>query len=208
MVAPVHDDTTPISKGFDNRAFWDQRYRDNLALGSGIGSRGKNVHNKRTVIARFLDAVGPHSILDVGCGDHEVISGIETSAQYHGIDISPAIVEINRTRYPGKRFTCVDFSALDDVAEYASDAVISFEVLIHQHTREAYDNLLRNIVRATRHAGLISGYLTDPIPTTRSDIIAWHEPITTSLEKAGATNIEICGRSLNSEHIVFVAFRR
>jgi len=192
---------------FDNRDFWNRRYQEDPLRGSGIGSRGPNMLHKRAVIAEFLASTRPGSILDVGCGDQEVISGLAVSTHYHGIDISSVVIERNRRAYPEKTFTCVDFTRLNDVTEYESDAVLCFEVLIHQHEREGYRKLLHNVVRSARVAGLVSGYVSDPPPRFRSKIIAWHEPVTASLRELGVQQMSICGHSLNCESIAFVSFR-
>jgi hypothetical protein len=58
--------------GFDNAVFWDERYRTNLALGSGRGSRDKFLTVKRELVRDVIARLRPRSILDVGCGDIEV----------------------------------------------------------------------------------------------------------------------------------------
>lgn len=194
------------NEAFDNEAFWNRRYRDNPELGSGVGSRGQNLLHKRSVISAFLDETSPASVLDVGCGDFEVLKGVGMTANYLGLDISPAIVETNRKRFLGKSFDCVNFLAVEDIDMYKADVVLCFEVLIHQHAFEDYIGLLLNIVRATSHQGLISGYVSDPRPSIKSDIIAWHEPLLDSLARVGARDTKIRTRSLEADSLAFVSF--
>ncbi|WP_375210427.1 class I SAM-dependent methyltransferase [Hyphomonas jannaschiana] len=193
---------------FDNQSFWNNRYTTNIALGSGVGSRGTNMRLKRELISDFLDEMKPESILDVGCGDFEVLSGIDLKATYLGLDVSSVVVERNRVMFPGKSFKNTDFAALDDVTEYEADVVFNFEVLIHQHTYDAYTRLVRNIVNAARKGGFISGYIQDPRPHLSSAIIAWHEPLTETLEKMGAKNIQIRAASPDTEAMCYVSFER
>lgn len=193
---------------FDNRAFWDNRYTTNIELGSGVGSRGENMRLKRALISEFLADMKPQSVLDVGCGDFEVLSGVEINAAYRGLDVSSIVVERNRNMFPGKTFENIDFASLDDVEAYAADVVLNFEVLIHQHTYDAYFRLLRNIVNAARKGGFISGYVHDPRPQLRSAIISWHEPLTETLEKLGAKNIQIRAKSPDTDAMCFVSFER
>jgi hypothetical protein len=89
-----------------------------------------------------------------------------------------------------------------------SDVVLCMEVLIHQHCRESYDVFVRNLVAAaSRGGGMVSGYLFDPRPTISSDIVAWHEPVTNTLQRAGAKSVVIEARSLESDCLAFVSFR-
>jgi len=199
---PKNDET------FDNREFWNNRYSTNMTLGSGVGSRGTNLLHKQSLISRYLNDVGPASILDVGCGDFEVLSGLDISAQYIGLDIAPVIVERNRQIYPGKRFECIDFASLANVEDYRADVVLCCEVLIHQHTYEVYRKLLGNIVQAAQIGGFLSGYVRTPWPEIPSPIISWHEPLTETLEDVGARNVEIRGPSLENDRMYFVSFER
>lgn len=196
-------DNNPL---FDNREFWDRRYADNPALGSGIGSRGDNLLHKKRVIETFLGRVAPGSVLDVGCGDHEVLRGVMRLPGYVGLDVSGVVVARNRQMFPQRRFECVDFVACSDLEPLRADAVLCTEVLIHQHRREQFDGLLKNIVAAAVKGGLVSGYMFDPRPTIASDIIAWHEPITDALLRSGARSVSVEARSLETDCLAFVSF--
>jgi 2-polyprenyl-3-methyl-5-hydroxy-6-metoxy-1,4-benzoquinol methylase len=191
---------------FDNREFWNTRYRDNPDLGSGIGSRGTNMRHKRAIISQYLNGIRPRSILDVGCGDHEVLSGISFDANYHGIDISSEIIDINTRKYLDRKFSCVDFSQIEDTSEYESDVVFCLEVLIHQHREQDYKRVLNKVVQTARLGGLVSGYVSNPRPDVQSEIIAWHEPITETLKSFGMNNVSILEYSLESSCLAFVSF--
>ncbi len=194
-------------KNFCNRDFWDRRYTENPILGSGIGSRGENLLRKRTIIKTFLESMRPESILDIGCGDHKVIAELELHARYVGIDVSEIIVKENSTRFAGKAFVSADFTDATESIKFKSDVVLCLEVLIHQHVANDYHRLVENLVRSTTRGGLVSGYLSDPRSTVRSQIIAYHEPITDTLDSAGAVNIQVVGESLESHCLAFVAFK-
>jgi cyclopropane fatty-acyl-phospholipid synthase-like methyltransferase len=192
---------------FNNSAFWDRRYTENPALGSGVGSRAENLLHKRRIIETFLHAATPQTVLDVGCGDHEVLRDLEYLPGYTGIDVSAVAVEMNNKRFPHRQFKRLDFTDLASIQEVRSDVVLCMEVLIHQHCRESYDVFVRNLVAAASRGGLVSGYLFDPRPAISSDIIAWHEPVTNSLQRAGAKSVVIEARSLESDCLAFVSFR-
>jgi SAM-dependent methyltransferase len=191
---------------FDNREFWDRRYADDPSLGSGIGSRGDNLLHKRKIVADFLRRVAPATVLDVGCGDHEVLRGIAHLPSYVGLDVSGVVVERNRRLFPERRFECLDFVNCTTLDTLRADVVLCTEVLIHQHRREQFDGLLKNIVAAALRGGLVSGYIFDPRPAIASDIIAWHEPITDALMRSGAGAVRIEARSLETDCLAFVSF--
>jgi hypothetical protein len=67
------------------------------------------------------------------------------------------------------RFECLDCAIAQAVR---ADVVLCLEVLIHQHRREQFDGLVKNIVAAAVKGGLVSGYMFDPRPAVSSDIIA------------------------------------
>jgi SAM-dependent methyltransferase len=96
---------------FDNAVFWDERYRTNMALGSGAGSRGQFLTAKRDLVRDVIARLRPRSILDVGCGDIEVTRELAFDGIYTGIDLSPYIVERNREIRPDWHFVQGDFLA-------------------------------------------------------------------------------------------------
>jgi hypothetical protein len=142
----------------------------------------------------------------VGCGDHEVLKDL-TIPDYIGVDVSAVAVAMNKKRFPHRRFKCLDFATWIDLDGLRSDAVLCMEVLIHQHRRDAYDRLAKNLVAAALRGGLVSGYMFDPRPAISSEIIAWHEPITDTLLSAGAKSVVVEAISLESSCLAFASFR-
>ena len=96
--------------------------------------------HKRDIISRFLHSIQPRSMLDVGCGDHEVLSALPFTGRYTGLDISEIIIDVNSRKFPEKSFRQADFVLISefDLGELVSDAVLCLEVLIHQHASESY----------------------------------------------------------------------
>jgi SAM-dependent methyltransferase len=191
---------------FSNREFWDRRYAENPGLGSGIGSRGENLLHKRKIMESFLAGIEPGSVLDVGCGDHEVLRGVANLEGYVGLDVSGVVVARNRGMFPGRRFECLDFVDCATPETLRADVVLCTEVLIHQHRREQFEALVKNIVAAAMKGGLVSGYMFDPRPAISSDIIAWHEPITDALGRYGAKSVTLRARSLETDCLAFISF--
>lgn len=167
-----------ISEGFDNQVFWDWRYRHFPERGSGIGSReGNLVYKRRLLIEQGVESVS--SVLDVGCGDLEVVKGLKIS-HYIGIDQSAEAIDIARCTRPDWQFR--HGSAADAPT---ADMVLCFEVLIHQERWEAYDELIAMLAIKTRGSLLVSGYATDDESIRQNPMIFFHEPLAASLRRTG-----------------------
>ena len=171
----------------NNREFWNSRYLNNPNLGSGVGSRGFLAIYKRALLESVLSLIDPCSILDIGCGDMVVSQALPRN-QYTGIDISPAIIEFNKLMYLGRKFICGDFNAIT-VEKY--DLVVCLDVLIHIPNKQDYSNFVKKIIEVTSGSGLIAAY--ENPPETISEITYYHEPITETLTKAGAVNLQKIG---------------
>lgn len=68
-----HQHTGIPKTGFNNKKFWDERYSTDIELGSGIGSKGAVLELKRKALHELVEKEKPDNILDVGCGDLELI---------------------------------------------------------------------------------------------------------------------------------------
>jgi 2-polyprenyl-3-methyl-5-hydroxy-6-metoxy-1,4-benzoquinol methylase len=178
-------------EGFDNNTFWNERYTTNPHLGSGIGSRGENAVFKRGIISAFMKNIKPASILDVGCGDMEVIAPIIGDTNYTGVDISETITASNRSNFPEFNFESRDFSKEKNQIEEKFELIMCFDVLIHQHKKVDYENIIESLIRNTGRIGLVSGYLSYPRTPYRSNITSYHEPLTRTLKRYGARDISI-----------------
>jgi hypothetical protein len=173
----------------DNRLFWNNRYSSKPELGSGIGSRGDLAQRKRELVEQTWRAYGQGSVLDVGFGDLEVLDlGVFTT--YVGVDIADVAVERGREAFPHHTFVRADFgdAAEPELPITGADLVLCFDVLIHQFDPDSYRRIIERLVRFTRRVGLVAAY--DTPPAKGSPIVAYHEPVSTTLERAGAKNLE------------------
>lgn len=172
---------------FNNRTYWNRRYRRDPGLGSGLGSRGHVRDYKQELLRATVEMFQPDSILDVGCGDMEVSMALPEGG-YLGIDISEEIIARNRSQYPGRRFLCGGLLELDlDPA----DLVVCLDVCIHMRSAEEYHRFLSRLVSCARKGGVVAGY--DSRPPVVSDITFYWEPLSDSLRKAGARNVRPIG---------------
>jgi len=172
---------------FDNRRFWNDRYRINPELGSGLGSRGSVGQQKTVCLAHAVHEFKPDSILDVGCGDRALWEPVTLpqGVRYIGIDVAEEQIERLRRQWPDLCFVTGDFLAWSkDVP--AADLVVCFDVLIHQHDRVAYTDFVERLWRCTGRCLLVAGFEEQPPVEYASTITAWHEPLSTTLARAGA----------------------
>lgn len=173
-------------RGLDNSSFWDDRYLTNPELGSGIGSRGEVAARKRALIEGIYEDEGRGSVLDIGFGDLQVLDPSRFDT-YTGVDVSQVAVERARERYPQHTFVHADFAARAEPDVAPADFVLCFDVLIHQFDAKAYRRMVERIVNRTRRTGLVSA--NDRPPRRNSPMVAYHEPISMTLARAGATDL-------------------
>ncbi|MGH6811744.1 MAG: hypothetical protein ACREDM_05170 [Methylocella sp.] len=167
-----------IGKGFDNRVFWEMRYRHFPERGSGVGSRGDNLLYKRQLL-REQGVETAASVLDVGCGDLEVVKTLDIK-NYVGVDQSPETLTIARNARPDWVFElapCADVSA--------AFMVLCLEVLIHQETEEAYRALMDFLADKTLGTLLASGFPANGEAIEKNPMIFFYEPLEISLRRTG-----------------------
>ena len=164
-----------IRDGFHNALFWEFRYASHPKRGSGLGSRGENAARKRAMLtANGIEQFA--TVLDVGCGDLEVVAPLKLSG-YLGVDPSAAAIRIARARRPDWTFQPMAGQSLP-----VCDAVLCFEVLIHQESAAAYHALVALLARHTAKTLFVSGYEHKANPT---QMVFFHEPLSQSLAATG-----------------------
>ena len=141
-------------KGFSNDLFWDFRYAAHPVLGSGLGSRQEAMDLKRDILGPYAEMIGDGSVLDVGCGDLEVIAPLPI-VNYTGIDVSKEALSIARAKRPDWRF---EERGIAEVAENSFDYTLCIDVLIHQPDAQAAKTLARNLVRVARKGVIFSSH--------------------------------------------------
>jgi SAM-dependent methyltransferase len=193
----------PQQRGhFDNAAFWDERYRQNLALGSGGGSRGQHLEFKRRLLEDLILRYQPRSILDVGCGDIEVTRTLTFAGTYTGVDLSPFIVARNQEIRPEWQFLQGDFLELRRSREVGADLVLCLDVLIHQHDPAVYREFVRQLVSAAGTTLVVNGFEALPRSGRLSPNVAFHEPITQTLSDCGVNSVQSLGEFRNTVMVI------
>jgi 2-polyprenyl-3-methyl-5-hydroxy-6-metoxy-1,4-benzoquinol methylase len=164
------------SEAFPNATFWEWRYRSDPNLGSGVGSRGTPLSDKRELLVNVLADLRPDSTLDVGSGDGEATRGLAIP-HYTGIDQSSEAVRLGQKARPGDTFLVGTLA--DNPVE--ADLTICLDVLIHQSDPSTYSDVVLGLLRSARKALLVSGY--ESPPKSGSPMIHFHEPLSASLRK-------------------------
>jgi SAM-dependent methyltransferase len=168
---------------FPNSSFWDWRYRTNPQLGSGIGSRGKSLEDKRALLATTIEILHPTSVLDVGCGDGEATRGLPLGS-YIGLDVSAEALRHARTARPSGDFR---IGSLSD-NPLTADLTLCIDVLIHQSDADTYEQLVGELLASADRALLVSGY--EERPSSSAPMISFHEPLSRTLTRL-TTDAEI-----------------
>jgi len=147
-----------IKEELSTEFFWTLRYSLFPELGSGIGSRGEFIELKRQIISSLTFGMEKKAILDIGCGDLEIMQTFNFT-DYTGIDIASSALDIAQKKKPHWTFICGNPI---DLFNTQFDIVICMDVLIHQKDEKDYHNLLAKLVRLTRRRLIISGYEKKP----------------------------------------------
>ena len=168
-----------INRNFESRIFWDFRYAQFPERGSGVGSRGDLLLAKQQFL-RDNRIETAQSILDVGCGDLEVLK-IFPLHGYVGLDRSPSALERARAVRPD-----LDFRVGLDATVAPADLVLCFEVLIHQPDAADYRGIIDFLAAKTRRTLLVSGYERADEASAANGMLAFHEPLSASLARTGA----------------------
>jgi hypothetical protein len=172
-----------IGQGFESTTFWNFRYGHFSERGSGVGSRGANLLYKRAVLVRE-GAEKADSVLDVGCGDLQVVKELALRS-YLGLDTSEFALRIARRVRPDWEFRCFNFQK--DIADGvpAKQMVLCFEVLIHQRSEADYQALIDFLARHTAQSLIVSGYEHDFEQRRGNPMLFFYEPLEESLRRTG-----------------------
>ncbi|NNC87298.1 MAG: methyltransferase domain-containing protein [Akkermansiaceae bacterium] len=146
------------SKNSTALAFWEKRYREDPALGSGVGSKGYWKRRKLDILSEAIRRHGVTSVLDLGCGDMQVLSDLPELEQldYIGVDFSEEVLAKNRERFPGKTFIHSDLDSLETLDVPPCDLIVCFDVLFHIESDETYRKLCHFFFNSGARAAAIT----------------------------------------------------
>lgn len=163
------------------------------------------------LLERIADLAGPHPVVEVGCGPGHVTAHLaDLGVDASGVDLSPAMIEQARRRFPEGRYDVGDLRRLMRPA--TSDgwgAVLAWYSLIHLAPSE-WPSTLAALLRPLRPGGLlvIACHVGDRVLHVDDwfdvpvDVDAVLLPLTTVLaaaEAAGLTEVEWYHRGPSTE---------
>ena len=129
---------------FRSDEYWEARYR--RGGNSGAGSYERLARFKAGFINDFVAENQVASVLDLGCGDGNLLSLLNVPG-YVGVDVSLTVLAGCITRFPRHRF--VLFDALDTVP--AAELAMSIDVIFHLVEDAVFADYMRALFeRATR----------------------------------------------------------
>ncbi len=130
-------------------------YAKNIWGGSGSGS--KLSHDNINYLNKITDIIEKYeigSILDVGCGDWEIMKELELNKiHYVGIDIVKSVIENNINKY-GQSFR--HYNVADGINENY-DLIIIKDVLQHLED-DVITKIMNNLLEKGKYVFCINGY--------------------------------------------------
>jgi SAM-dependent methyltransferase len=159
---------------------------------AGATPSGVDWPNARDLEERFavqlgvLDAVPPAAakpiLLDLGCGpglllNYLAATGRAEAVEYRGIDISPAMIDLGRSRWPGKEFQVRDIT-VDPLPSESVDVVVMNGVLTErqgiprEHMVSMAESLLTAAFQAAR-VGIVFNVMSRHVDWEREDLFHW-----------------------------------
>jgi 2-polyprenyl-3-methyl-5-hydroxy-6-metoxy-1,4-benzoquinol methylase len=174
-----------IEKSFNDELFWEFRYGEFPELGSGIGSRGEILAEKRRLLEPFASVFC--STIDIGCGDLEATRNL-SFPDYLGVDKATTALSLSAEKDVHREFISLD-SFLASARR--SELVLCLDVLIHQNSRTEYEQLLALALERAESLLLISGF--DGPPVYSSHITRFFEPLSQTLSTHSISRVERLG---------------
>lgn len=132
---------------FSSGDYWEARYRAGGT--SGAGSYGRLATFKADFINAFVADNRIASVLDLGCGDGNLLSLLRLPA-YVGVDISPITLERCAVRFVERpNYTFLSPDRLDEAA--STELALSIDVIFHLVEDTVFERHVRDLFeRATR----------------------------------------------------------
>lgn len=98
------------------------------------------------------------SVLDLGCGNGRLLTGLPENIHYTGVDFSTTLLGIARKLHPTRRFIYGDISKPSvwrEIGEARYDAIFSIATLHHIPERSQQLYILRQVRKKLRKNGLV-----------------------------------------------------
>lgn len=138
---------------------------------------GETRQDIQAVIDALLESPPQSSVLEVGCGTgyfSDIIGHYCPQMAYTGVDYSSSMVELARTRRPGRKFVPGDATDLPFPSD-SFDVIVDGAALIHI---PSWRQALAEYARVARGAIILSSLTIADIPSTRTvEKLAYGAPV-------------------------------
>lgn len=142
---------------YDERRYWSSRYSSGLT--SGAGSEGYEADWKRLQIIGLLDKYSVKSVIDLGCGDGQLmfpVLGVYPLLEYIGVDLADSIIQKHKaTSFIRDGRTEFIRAGISDGA-LQSDLVLMIDVLFHLRSQTEHDKAIRSFCGSVKRVGVLS----------------------------------------------------
>ena len=177
----------PLTSSYYNQAW--QEWDDFIKFNPGA-------RHRRRLVKKILSPLHFESVLDVGCGNGELLSimaSIYPQAKLNGTDLSDFVISKNQKYYPQ-----VDFKTLDiqkDKLSESYDLVICSEVIEHIEDQKSTFRNLAEMVKSGGH--LLLTCPTGHMYETEKKFGHVHHPTIPELLEYANSNGLICEKTIN-----------
>ncbi len=110
----------------------------------------------RAIVGRVIAMVAPDSVLEVGCGEGDLIAG-HAVGRYVGVDVSSEAVSHARLNHPRGEFL---IGSLDEPVE--ADVVVGLGVLTETASDSEYRRTVEVLWQSTKRVLVVSGFEAPP----------------------------------------------
>ena len=115
--------------------YWEARYKARDI--SGSGSAGTNLDYKISLLKNILLEKEVNSVIDLGCGQSAVLTGLDF-IEYLGIDVSSNVINENKQRFPNRKF--YELKVIQNRSDLG-ELVLSSEVIFCLNRKELDEHL-------------------------------------------------------------------
>lgn len=123
-----------------NRELYTRLLREHGATPAAVNWRTSQNQHLRFAILVGVGVEYTSSVLDIGCGTGDLLEHLTRecnfSGQYAGVDITTAMIEASRTRFPGVRFENIHLLQTDkQIDDLVADFVMASGIFYHRWTK-------------------------------------------------------------------------